>query len=80
MVSIIYFVILKYIAYIFLLFTIDVLVSNIFNCISLVLFEFSKWNKYFFFKYKMLPVGVQNCRQNQAPGPRIVNNGGPPSS
>ena len=32
----------------FLLFTIDVLVSNIFNCISLVLFEFSKWNKYFF--------------------------------
>ena len=24
------------------------MVSNIFNCISLVLFEFSKWNKYFF--------------------------------
>ena len=32
----------------FLWFTIDVLVSNIFNCISLVLFEFSKWNEYFF--------------------------------
>ena len=48
MVSIIYFIILKYITYTFLWFTIDVLVSNIFNCISLVLFEFSKWNKYFF--------------------------------
>ena len=69
MVSIIYFVILKYIAYIFfLLFTIDVLVSNIFNCISLVLFEFSKWNKYFFFQIQNAP--GRGPELPTEPGPR----------
>ena len=49
MVFIIYFIILKYISYISLLwFTIHVLVSYIFNCLNLVLFRFSQWNRYHF--------------------------------